>query len=113
MRLIRKDVKVEWTDLGEGLCGDYDPDDPKDVHLLRFDIYHKEHGRWIPVDDASYCTQVPVATPTLEKKRLLGVIMDEVYDSVHDGNSIKKLCERLSWIAPDPSTLRHRPSSAD
>ena len=30
-------LQVDWTNLGEGLHGDYDPDDPEDVNLLRFD----------------------------------------------------------------------------
>ena len=29
-------VRVCWEDIGEGICGDYDPDDPDDIPLLRF-----------------------------------------------------------------------------
>jgi len=38
MNLIKNNIMVEWVELGEGLSGDYNPDDPKDIELLRFDI---------------------------------------------------------------------------
>jgi len=103
--LIRGDVRVEWERLGEGVCGDYNPDDPDDIELLRFDVSHKdsETGEWLAVDDASYCTQVPVDTAPEVRQTLLRFIMDEVYEPVTDGHSIKKLCERLSWISPEAS----------
>lgn len=43
---ISKDgmVKVEWTDLGEGLSGDYDPSDPEDISLLRYDAWVRITG---------------------------------------------------------------------
>jgi len=36
--MIRDNIMVEWVELGEGLCGDYNPDDPDDIELLRFDV---------------------------------------------------------------------------
>lgn len=104
MKLERKDKKsgkivlVEWTDLGEGWDGDYNPNDPDDVALLRFDISVIEKGEVIPIDDASYCTQVPVNTKKKILKAGLEMIMDEIFDAVIEGNSIKKACERMSWI---------------
>ena len=38
IELIRGGRKVEWIDIGEGWSGDYDPDDPDDIALLRFDV---------------------------------------------------------------------------
>ena len=38
VEVIRGDRKVEWVDLGEGLDGEYDPDNEDDVALLRFDV---------------------------------------------------------------------------
>jgi hypothetical protein len=93
MELIRTDeasktqVKVEWSDLGEGICGDYNEDDPNDVSLLRFDISVKT----CDTDDA-----------LLTKG--LTMMMDEVFDAVVGEHSIKKCCERLSWISPDSIT---------
>lgn len=98
MKLITENVKVEWVDLGEGIHGDYNPENPNDVPLLRFDVYRWEGFDWEPVDDASYCTNIPVDTPEETLIGLLGVIMEEVGDDVRDGISIKKKCEGLSWL---------------
>jgi hypothetical protein len=104
--LIRKhksgtEVMVEWSDLGEGWDGDYNPEDPDDTSLLRFDVSVKRDGEWEAVDSASYCTQVPVATPEDVKAKGLEMIMDEVIDALAEDNSIRKACERMSWICPD------------
>lgn len=104
LELIKDDVKVEWVNLGEGWNGDYNPDNPEDTNLLRFDVSCLENGLWCPVEDASYCTQVPASTPEPELRRLLQVLLDEVYSGVHGGHSVKKLCERLSWIKPGDLT---------
>ena len=101
-------VEVEWVALGEGWSGDYDPDDPEDEELLRFDVSRYEPDSapswsdgWVAVEDASYCTQFPVsATPT---RRIAGLclLMSEFYEPVSAGYSVKKLGERLSWIGLD------------
>ena len=110
MELVRTDnetktkVMVEWVDLGEGISGDYDENDTDDVALLRFDVSvkHKGEDDWTGVEDASYCTQMP-ADDTDEKilKKGLEMIMDEVFEAVVEGHSIKKCCEQLSWISPE------------
>lgn len=97
MRIKEGSIEVEWVALGEGWDGDYNPDDPEDTELLRFDVY--KDGEM--VEDASYCTQVPADTPEPEQRRLLKIIMDEVRSPLEGDNSIKKLCERLSWIDPN------------
>jgi len=94
-----KEVLVEWTDLGEGIQGDYNPDDPEDIALLRFDISLIDKGETIPIEDASYCTQVPVDTDDKILKEGLEMMMEEIFDAVIHGNSIKKVCERMSWIS--------------
>lgn len=103
MELTAGNVKVAWEAIGEGVSGEYDPDDPQDVELLRFSVYVWDiaGNDWIEVDDASYCTQVPVDTPVETLTVLLARIFNEVYDYVQAGESIKKICERLSWIAVD------------
>ena len=109
MELIRTDkdtgikVLVEWSDLGEGIDGDWNSDDPEDVSLYRFDISVKRKGDedWDACDDASYCTQVPVDTPDHILIKGLEMIMDEIFEAVVEGHGIKKACERMSWICPD------------
>jgi hypothetical protein len=98
-RFLKNNVLVEWVDLGEGWSGDYDPDDPDDDALLRFDVSKVINGETEEVPDASYCTRVPVETDPKIKMRGLEIIMDNVYCKVHQGTSIKKLCEWLSWIS--------------
>lgn len=98
--LTKGNVLVEFVDLGEGWVGDYDPDDPYDESLLRFDVslVDPSNMSYIPVDDASYCTRIPVDTDVETLSTLLGIIMGEVYEPLQEGHSIKKICERLSWI---------------
>lgn len=98
--VTRNRYTVELEDIGEGISGDYDPDDPTDVALLRFTVLRNGE----PMDDASYCTNIPASTPENVQIELATFIMDEVYGL----ENVKKLCERLSWI--DPSWLDKRPS---
>ena len=44
--ITRGVVKIEWVNLGEGYDGDYDPENPDDVNLLRFDVSKKVNGEW-------------------------------------------------------------------
>ena len=55
--------QVLFESIGEGYNGDYDPDDPKDIELLRFTVFEKKDGEWEPIDDCSYCTLFPTNTP--------------------------------------------------
>lgn len=64
-------VKVLWTYTGEGVDGDYDPEDPKDEPRLRADVtvfanHDEERGEVM-----SYCTLAPVGTPLRELERML------------------------------------------
>lgn len=97
---IESRCKVELEYIGEGYNGYYDPEDPDDEPLIRFSVYSREFGtdHWEAVDDASYCTQIP-ATSHLEKlKAIAQSILAEVVDPVLSDESIKRLCERLSWL---------------
>lgn len=94
-------VRADWYNAGEGWNGDYDPDDPDDDNLLRFDIYVRADDGWEEVEDASYCTRVKADAPfdVLEDK-LMGIYRmyaDEITDP-YDYPSVKKLGEGLSWM---------------
>lgn len=99
--LIRGDVKIEWTELGEGRSGDYNPSDKDDIELLRFDVSKRIKGKWEPLDDASYCTQFPVSATKEQRKAGLLLLMSELYDGVDQWPdcSVKKACEHCSWIS--------------
>jgi len=106
--VIRGDRKVDWVDLGEGLSGDYDPSDPNDVAMLRFDVLElqqvhepthadeDEAHEWVAMDDASYCTQMPADTSDKILRRGATMLMNATYGK----DNIKKICEELSWISP-------------
>ena len=99
-RLERGVACVELSDIGEGEDGDYDTTDPDDAPYLRFDVSVRDGATWEAVDDASYCIRFE-ANATIEIRRaLLDRIMDEVHDPIASGQSIKRICERLSWLTP-------------
>ena len=92
-------IKVEWSYIGEGLCGDFDPNDPDDVELLRFDVYRFVDGDWEYVEDSSYCTQVPLCSSREKIEATLRVLFERFSDALQDPYaSVKKLGEELSWI---------------
>jgi hypothetical protein len=100
LSIIRDDVRVEWDYIGEGISGDYNEDDPNDLELLRFHVSKRESfdDAWSDVDDGSYCTKMPLETEETVLLQALEIIMDNVYDNVTNGISIKKICENLSHI---------------
>jgi hypothetical protein len=117
--LVAGRVKVEWTELGEGVDEDYDPGDPDDIELLRFDFYALVRGQWVTVCNASYCTQVPVATSADVRATLLALLLtqgaptieagldglsDEEAAAAIDANEVRatnrNIFAHLSWITP-------------
>lgn len=101
--IIRNNVRIDWVNLGEGYDGDYDPENPDDVNLLRFDvsINNPKSRTWDEVPDGSYCTQVPAKTDHSTLRRILTSFMNEIYDDVVSVGKAKRACERLSWTSPD------------
>ncbi len=99
-------VKVVIEDIGEGLHGDYNADDPEDIALLRFTVYLKteeDPEQWDQVDDASYCTQLPADTPRDILKKAVKYLLKEFSNVLNSDRyqSVKKLGESLSWISPE------------
>lgn len=95
--IIRNNVRIDWVNLGEGHDGDYDPTDPADNNLLRFDVYHFNGNDWEAVEDGSYCTKVASGTDQKKLVKLLTFFMDTIYDDVSKHGKAKRLCEKLSW----------------
>lgn len=116
----RENVRVVLEDLGEGVSGEFNDGDPEDEPLLRFTVYAKPTQDWIDrgvdpsrlngwdgealseswmeVSDASYCTNINGDLPLETRQRLAQHLLDEVFEAASVGESIKKLCERLSHI---------------
>ena len=103
LELVRDNVKVEWVNLGEGWDGDYDPDDPEDTNLLRFDVSCRDsiNDEWSEVDDGSYCTQMPANTPSKILMLALVEIMDLIYNDIMSVGRSKRICEKMSWLCPE------------
>ena len=97
-------LRFDWYNAGEGWYGDYDPDDPTDANLLRFDGYIKNDiGEWEELEDSSYCTRTRADTTMDWLKDLLHIIYKRYSDVVTEYPcciSVKKLGEELSWISP-------------
>ena len=104
-------IKVEFIDIGEGYNGDYDPEDPEDAELLRFDVYiqrdcsddklGEDDDEWVEVEDSSYCTYIHADTDKDKIEKAISVIFDEYKNCathIRNGGSVKKLGESLSWI---------------
>lgn len=87
----RGSLTAVWEYIGEGWSGDYNPDDPDDTELLRFSVYRSD----IALEDASYCTQMPVGTDEAILRRGLEVILDAA-----ESSSPKRRLEELSWMKP-------------
>ena len=105
MRICGPHIMVAWVNDGEGFSGDYNPEDPEDINLLRFDVYYraKETDPWEAVDDASYCTLMPADTDRETLNRAIKVLYRE-YCNVLEADpsqSVKKLGEKLSWLCPE------------
>jgi hypothetical protein len=95
--IIRGNVKIEWVNLGEGFDGDYDPENPDDRNLLRFEVYRNEGIEWVAIEDGSYCTLVDANSPYSVLTDHLRHFMDTIYDDVSAHGKAKRLCESLSW----------------
>lgn len=87
-------IKVVLEHIDEGLNGDFDPEDPTDVPLIRFTIYKDGEQ----VDDASYCTTISIHEDREKLKKIALDILGTVYLPLLHGQSIKKMCETLSRI---------------
>lgn len=96
-----EDDKVQvvfHTETQEGWNGDYDPHDPEDDLLYRFDINYKEGDKWVPVDNGSYCTALSAEVTENRLKDAIKGVFNEVKDLVKNGISVKKVAEKLSWV---------------
>jgi len=115
--LVQNGVKIELTDLGEGIEGDYDVDDLMDVPLLRMDVYvspeiadklpcvdswgfiDDKNREWVTPSDCSYCTQIPIYASPQQKRAILTWMMEELYSELQAGNGVKRICQSLSWMS--------------
>ena len=96
--LAHDNIAVSLVNLDEGNDGDYDPADPDDVNLLRFDVYEKIDGEWTPVEGGSYCTQTPASIDESDKKTLLDILVAALHSAAAAGVSLRHRAAELSWL---------------
>ena len=91
-------ARVTLEHIDEGNDGDFDINDPDDIRLIRFSVDKKEDGYWEGVEEASYCTEIPIDAPQGQLEAIARSILEEVTGPIQSGVPIKRLCERLSWM---------------
>ncbi len=108
-------IRVDIVNIGEGINGDYNPEDPSDENLLRFDVYYKDPEDkdmdWTEVGDASYCTNLTAkASEEVLEKAVTAIFnrYDDVATHIISGGSVKKMGEELSWISAEDFEEKER-----
>jgi len=96
--LEKGDVVIEWVELGEGWSGDYNPDDPDDEELLRFDAYIKDHQWEDDYPNYSYCTRFPASATPEQRQKGLEYLMEHLYEFMSKDEYCRGEAEQLSWI---------------
>lgn len=112
IELVEDTVKTCWWYADEGYEGYYQSEDPDDVPLLRFDIatWNNEDKQWVCLEDASYCTLMPIDTPRGILMLGLKALMSEFYSSALEGSVNRRLCEQYSWMSPEDFSERSDPT---
>ena len=118
--------RARWTDIGEGLSGEYNPEDPDDEPRLRVDVQVSDSEHYAAEEDASLyegtdslgwsicrdgsiCTDVNTATVTPEQRyRLLRSLL---VDLNGHRESIKGIMDSFSWVRADSADAGPRLAS--
>ena len=102
-KLVRErgPVQVAWVCLGEGYNGDYDPKNPEDELLLRFDVAVKSEDTGSFVTVESRCTCFAEKAPTKDKEAALGILLDRFYHAytADPRHCMGALADELSYIS--------------
>lgn len=99
---IKGRYRISFVDLGEGVGGDYDPDDPDDVRFLRLDLFCYMAGGWEEI--ASFCTLLEVGTDEHELSNLAAGWLEECQGLEYPQDA-RQLAAKWSWterFAPHP-----------
>ena len=99
----RGSVRVAWVCLGEGYNGEYDPKNPEDELLLRFDVAVKDEDIGDFVTTKSRCTCFAANTPIKDKEAALDVLLDHFHHAYtsQTRHCMSSLADKLSYISAD------------
>ena len=101
-----KGLSVELTwDCSEGHSGDYDPTDPTDEPLLRFDVILVDGKNYKEIQDGSYCTNLKATDDRKLLTKAVKCILNEAESTIYltedkevAYHGFKRIMEGLSWI---------------
>lgn len=97
----RGSVRVAWICLGEGYNGDYDPKNPEDELLLRFDVAVKDDCIGDFVTTESRCTCFAARASAKDKEAALEILLNHFYHThTNEPHScMETLANKLSFIS--------------
>jgi len=82
---------LSWIDIGEGLWGEYNPEDLKDAPFLRANLEYMG----LEIEDASYCTLAQVGAPPEELHRVSNLLFERLPDNPDDYH--RRTMEEWTW----------------
>lgn len=110
-------IRMELEDIGEGLLsGDYDPDDPDDVPLMRFGFYatNPDETDLVELDNTSFCTDIDARAPWEVKLacacEIFGLVIGHLSLGAEEevdgsfGRQAGSACEKASWVSSSGHT---------
>ncbi len=96
-------VRVALVCLGEGYNGEYDPTNPEDELLLRFDLFLKDEtsGEWKSAESRRTCFAANASAK--DQKAALDVLLDRFYNACANrpAQDLGALTDELSYISAD------------
>jgi hypothetical protein len=107
IEVIKDNIRLVWEDIGEGWSGDYNDEDPDDTPLLRFSIDWRENANsdWEGLNDASYCTGLPIDTDTDTLCEYAESIIASLSSTKEKPTGYKRTLERWSWLGIEDLNL--------
>lgn len=99
----RGSVRVAWICLGEGYNGDYDPKNPEDELLLRFDVAVKDDSIGDFVTTESRCTCFAASASAKGKEAALEILLNHFFYAYtkEPRCCIETLANKLCYISAD------------
>lgn len=99
VEFLERPFRLRWVRLGEGLWGEYNPEDPDDVELLRFELMKPDGQQgWEYVKNGGYCTQFKVASPRVVQRAGLWVLAEKLGEDLIDDRQVRRTFEEASHI---------------
>ena len=106
-------ASIEFSELGEGLDGKYNPEDPADCELLHLDVLIPTtttvHGEdiskegWLYAPNGSVCTSVKAESSVLVRERYLFHALSAITEAGLSEQSFKRVIKKLAWMGVDPN----------